>query len=138
MEEGVEVGSVEGGRRGEVGDEREDVSGAGTVDVEEEGGVGGAGGEGGEGRGFDVVVLGVGGGVGGGEEVCEEGVFPVWRVPECGGKGDVDFFQAAVGYVAYGGGEARGEGLDEGREVALQIAQGGGHDDFVKGVGGAG
>lgn len=141
--EGVQVGR---GVRGEVGGEGGDVGGAGAVDVEEEGGVGGGGGEGGEVEELLGPVGGVGGGgVGGVEEVGEGGVVGGWgwvvvcwgrwvggcvgsgcwergRVPECGGEGEVDFLESAVGDVVDGLGDSWWKWGCEGGFVSFEAA----------------
>lgn len=58
-------------------------------------------------------------------------------VPECGGEGDVDFFQATVGHVVDGLEESRreGRGRREGVEfMTFEPAEGSGEDDFVIGL----
>lgn len=53
-------------------------------------------------------------------------------VPECGGEGEVDFFEAAVGNLLYGFGDCSGEWRGKGRHVPFEPAKWAGHNDFVE------
>ena len=74
-----------------------------------------------------------------GEELDEEGFLfcGVLGMPEGDGEVDVDFLEAAVGYMVDWEGDFGGKGWSEGVEVAFEPAEWRGHDDFVEGVDGS-